>query len=299
MLSEKQWKGEAILRLALGALICVFAGTFLVVGLQKVHSPSSTTPLVLALVGASVLCLGGSLVLLKQVWEKEDPLAPLSAMLGCFCAGLMLGGWASRLVGTLHPSIGQMIISALSLQGAVLVLLFSFLHQHHSGWNDAFGLKNCWGIALGLGLATGCIFLPVGWLLQGVSAELMLRLHLQPEQQQVVQTLKTDHAAAARAVFAVISVVLVPPAEESFFRGILYPWVKRSGYPRLALWGTALAFAAIHANLMSFLPLTIFAVVLTLLYESTNNLLAPITAHAVFNAGNMVRLYLLENALAR
>lgn len=299
MLSEKYWKGEAILRLVLGTLICVFAGSFLAAGLQTAGSHSSTSRFVLVLVAASVLCLGASLGLLRHVWEKEEPLAPLSAMLGLFCAGLMLGGWAFRLAGTIHPSIGQMILSAFSLQGAVLLLLVPFLRQHQVGWAEAFGFGNHWAVAVGVGLAAGCIFLPVGWLLQGLSAEVMLRLHLQPEQQQVVQTLKTDHAAAARAVFAMISIVLVPPAEESFFRGILYPWLKRTGYHRLALWATALAFAAIHANAMSFLPLTVFAVVLALLYESTDNLLAPITAHAAFNAGNMLRLYLFEQALAR
>ena len=91
--------------------------------------------------------------------------------------------------------------------------------------------------------------------------------------------------------------VLVPPAEESFFRGILYPWIKRAGFPRLALWGTALAFAATHSNLMSFIPLAAFALALTLLYERTGNLLAPIAAHAFFNAANMAKLYFLESTL--
>ena len=34
------------------------------------------------------------------------------------------------------------------------------------------------------------------------------------------------------------------------------------------------------------------------LYEKTNNLLAPITAHALFNALNFVKLYLFEKALS-
>jgi len=191
-----------------------------------------------------------------------------------------------------------MILSALSLQGAFLVLLIPFLREHNVTLTDAFGLKHRWVLAVGLGVLVGCIFLPIGWILQGLSAELMSRLHLAPQQQQVVQTLETDHASAARAVFAVISIVLVPPAEESFFRGILYPWIKRAGYPQLALWGTSLAFAATHLNLMSFLPLTLFAVALAVLYEVTGNLLAPVTAHAAFNAANMVKLYVLDRALS-
>jgi membrane protease YdiL (CAAX protease family) len=38
------------------------------------------------------------------------------------------------------------------------------------------------------------------------------------------------------------------------------------------------------------LPLAVLALVLTVLYERTNNLLAPITAHMLFNAFNLARL---------
>jgi membrane protease YdiL (CAAX protease family) len=92
-----------------------------------------------------------------------------------------------------------------------------------------------------------------------------------------------------------LAVLLVPPAEEILFRGILYPWIKQAGYPRLALWGTALVFAGVHFNLVSFLPLAAFALVLAALYERTNNLLAPITAHALFNTLNFLLLLLQEH----
>ena len=48
------------------------------------------------------------------------------------------------------------------------------------------------------------------------------------------------------------------------FRGIFYPWAKQSGFPKLALWGTAVFFGAIHFNLISFIPLTLMAVALTI-----------------------------------
>ena len=67
------------------------------------------------------------------------------------------------------------------------------------------------------------------------------------------------------------------------FRGILYPVIKQLGHPQLALWGTSLLFATVHMNLASFLPLMVLALVLTALYERTNNLLAPIAAHVLFN----------------
>ena len=72
--------------------------------------------------------------------------------------------------------------------------------------------------------------------------------------------------------------------------------VKAAGFPRLALWGTALFFALIHFNLATFLPLLLLALVLTWLYEKTGNLLAPIAAHAAFNALQFAIFYLLPVA---
>jgi membrane protease YdiL (CAAX protease family) len=89
-------------------------------------------------------------------------------------------------------------------------------------------------------------------------------------------------------------VLLAPVAEEVLFRGILYPAIKQMGRPRLALWGTSLLFAAVHMNVVTFVPLAVLALVLTVLYERTNNLLAPITAHVLFNALNFGMLLVLQ-----
>jgi membrane protease YdiL (CAAX protease family) len=75
------------------------------------------------------------------------------------------------------------------------------------------------------------------------------------------------------------------------FRGIVYPTVKQAGFPRLALWGSAFLFAACHVNLVTFVPLVVLALALTFIYERTDNLWAPITAHALFNAMNFIILY--------
>jgi membrane protease YdiL (CAAX protease family) len=83
-------------------------------------------------------------------------------------------------------------------------------------------------------------------------------------------------------------------AEEMLFRGILYQWCKRIGFPRLGLWCTSLIFAAMHSNLASFIPLLVLAVTLVILYERTENLIAPIAAHSTFNAINFTLLYLQQ-----
>jgi membrane protease YdiL (CAAX protease family) len=49
-------------------------------------------------------------------------------------------------------------------------------------------------------------------------------------------------------------------------------------------------FAAIHGNLMTFVPLLVFALVLVALYERTDTLMAPFCLHASFNAVNFILL---------
>ena len=91
-----------------------------------------------------------------------------------------------------------------------------------------------------------------------------------------------------------VTILLAPFGEEMLFRGVVYPWIKQAGFPRLALWLSALIFAAFHVNLATFLPLFVLALALTILYERTNNLLAPVCAHALFNGFNFVQLYLSQ-----
>ena len=95
-----------------------------------------------------------------------------------------------------------------------------------------------------------------------------------------------------KLVLGALAVLGAPVLEEMFFRGILYPTIKQLGFPRVALWGTSLLFAAIHLNAASFIPFALLALALALLYEKTNNLLAPIATHACFNSLNLIMLCL-------
>ena len=148
-----------------------------------------------------------------------------------------------------------------------------------------------------LGLVVALIFLPLGWGLQQASALVMTHLphfKLEPQEQLPVHALRMSMSWGGRLALGAAAVLLAPVAEEALFRGIIYPAIKQFGYPRLALWGTSLLFAAVHMNVVTFVPLATLAVVLTMLYERTDNLLAPITAHVLFNALNFATLLVLQ-----
>ena len=56
------------------------------------------------------------------------------------------------------------------------------------------------------------------------------------------------------------------------------------------LFGVSALFAAIHFDAVTLVPLFALALALTWLYEKTDCLLAPIAAHSLFNAVNLVAL---------
>lgn len=189
-------------------------------------------------------------------------------------------------------SLGFVVLNSLGFHGSVLLAAAIVLGLDHLSWSDAFGFsKRPIGHAVLLGLSTALVFLPAAMVLQDVSLRLLEFFHFSTPLEPAVAEFDKATSWASRAYLVFFAVVLAPIAEEIFFRGILYTAIKQSGYPRLALWGSAFIFAFIHLTLAIFVPLVLLSLVLIWLYEKTDNLLAPITAHAVFNGINVVLMY--------
>jgi membrane protease YdiL (CAAX protease family) len=280
--------------------VCVCAGSVLQTVAHFAAAGGKISPKIFyPLAAAAVGGLMTSVVVIAKRWKFEHLLRRLLVLVVCLYPGLFLAVWLQKVAGpSVTPnSVGSTLLATLSFQGAALVLIAIFLRQQQVSWNEAFGFTNRWGYALLFGLIAGAFFLQVGWRLQEVCFQLITRFSQSPtlsEEQQPVQVLRIASSVTDRIALGSVTILLAPVAEELLFRGILYPWIKKAGFPNIAFWGTAVLFAAIHTNLVAFLPLFVLAVILTLLYEFTNNLLAPITAHAVFNATNFVMLYLTE-----
>lgn len=199
-------------------------------------------------------------------------------------------------------SVAQMAANITVLPVAILVSIIVWFQVNHRVYRspiwlaDTFGFnRNNTGRCLMLGLVTGLGLVLISMVLALLTSQLIQALGDQVEPQKLV-TLIAEESAKKENIptlifFVVMAVVVAPIAEEFLFRGILYPAIKQIGYPRVAAIGTALLFALFHVNLLTFASLTVVALGLIALYEFTDNLLAPITAHAVFNASNLIMLF--------
>jgi membrane protease YdiL (CAAX protease family) len=232
-------------------------------------------------------------------WGIEGAAKLCLAIVATFCFGMLLDGLLQEFHSKLAPGVSeakieffQMMISLIFLQAAALVWITLFLRKNGTDWSAAFGLGLCEPVsAVAYGILAGALFLPAALVMQRVSEVLMQWAHLTPELQAAVKELQSpDLSLAEKLMFGAAAIFIAPVAEEAVFRGILYPAIKQRGFPRLALWGTSAVFAIMHGNEATLLPLLVFALALVYLYETFENLLAPIAAHSLFNTANFLIL---------
>lgn len=167
------------------------------------------------------------------------------------------------------------------------VLVGRFLKRNDMTWTEAFGFTTR-RLARNIFLAIGSVVfvLPISLGLLWLSRKLMEFWFLKPELQTMVKALESAQSWDHYVLLGVTAIVLAPAWEELVFRGVLFSAVKQAGYPRLAWIGTSLLFAAVHVNLVTFLSLFAVGAVMAWLYQRTDNLVAPIFAHALFNGVN-------------
>ena len=237
-------------------------------------------------------------MLSAKPWRLEMVLWFCAAQAAALCAGLTLIAVLQKAgFAAFQPpaGAGAVLIGTLTFQGATWILIPFFLRQHQMDWQDAFGLRRAkldrvWFPAI----PAVIVFLPVAAVLQAVLIHTFNRIGLPPETEAAVTVLAAVQSVWLRVYLITFYIVIGPVAEEFIFRGMLYPFFKQRSHPLLAWFLVSFLFALVHWDLVAFLPLFLFALILTWLYEFTGNLLAPITAHAFFNMAGVLIFYFGE-----
>jgi membrane protease YdiL (CAAX protease family) len=233
-------------------------------------------------------------MLSAKPWRGEVVLQFCGVLLFSFWFGIMFAVLLQKAgFAAFQPpdGFGVVLLTTLGFQGATCALIPVFLRQHQAGWREAFGfsrpqLPRVLFTTVGMTI----LILPAVWLLQYLSVLALTRLGWPPEEQTAVALIAGAKSWWMQAYLGLFAAVLAPVAEEFIFRGMLYPLVKQLGSPRSAWFGVNALFALIHLDLGTLIPLFALALALTWLYERTDNLLAPITAHSLFNVANLVLL---------
>ena len=232
----------------------------------------------------------------RNPWQPELVLLFGGTQLLCFAAGILTASLLHKfgVAGFRQDDdFGNILLATMSFQGVTWVLIPVLLRLNQIHWRDAFGLRKVdFFRALAWAMAALIVVLPVVLTLNFLSETALEKAGWQPKSQAAVELLNDAPLWPTGIYLGVFAVVLAPVAEEFIFRGVLFPFVKQLGWPKLAWFGVSFLFALIHGAAAIFIPLFVLALALTWLYEKTGNLLAPIVVHGLFNAANLALLIL-------
>ena len=188
---------------------------------------------------------------------------------------------------------GSVLVATLCFHGAALVLGGIFLEFFCGGLIETLGLRHP-NLRQHLRL-TGIVLLvalPLMLGLKFVSELALQKMGWKIEDQRAVEMFGNVKSMGLKVYLGFFAVIIAPMAEEFIFRGVLFSSIHKLGWPKCAWIVPSLLFALIHNNAPIFLPLFFFALALTWLYQKTGGLLAPMLAHALFNATNLGLLFL-------
>lgn len=241
-------------------------------------------------------------MLSNKPWKPDTVTFFGAGVFACLSFGMLGASGLSMLLSDVKAAdreFYRFLPGAFGLHVAPVFLAHYFLRENGVRWGEFLGTSRpALGRAIFTAVLVALVATPLALTLNAYSAEIITALQRKPaELQSSMKLLEISYTLGKRIIFIFAGVVLAPVAEEIIFRGVLYATVKQAGYPRLALFGTSLFFAAFHMNTMAFVPLTFFAIVMTLLYERTGRLIAPIVAHATFNAANILA-YFVQHKMA-
>jgi len=234
-------------------------------------------------------------MLSPKPWRAEAVIQLIMGVFACLCLGVLTATVLRQagVAGFKSPdSFANILLATLSFQGAAWGLIFVFLKRQGIDWRDAIGLRNenlKKSLRFAVLVLGPTLLVVLG--LQQLSALALEKMGWLAEDQRTIDLIANTKSWWLRGYLMFFAVVLAPVAEEFIFRGVLFPFIKQLGWPKLAWFGVSFLFALIHVNAPTFVPLFVFALVLTWLYQKTDCLLAPMVAHSLFNSTNLLILY--------
>ncbi|MBI3869434.1 MAG: CPBP family intramembrane metalloprotease [Verrucomicrobia bacterium] len=180
-------------------------------------------------------------------------------------------------------------LATVCLQFGFFWVLRQFLRDERMGWNELLqGGCARPRQAIPFGICAGLCCLVLMWPVSALSSWFWKQMHHASHLQQPLLVLQQAEHPLQLAFFSVVALAAAPFFEEVFFRGLLYSSLRQRGWG----WGagvlSAVLFGAIHFDVEKFMPLAFLGWILVFVYESTGTLLAPILAHATFNAANLI-----------
>ena len=173
-------------------------------------------------------------------------------------------------------------VSMLCLDTFVILLVLAFASEKGSSAWRALGFSGFSPVTDGL---RGYLMaFPWLVLLVALAVKATQWFHLTPPVEPIQELVFQEQRGEVLGLVLLLACVIGPVAEELFFRGVLYPAIRKRTSRLAATLLSGAAFSLVHTNVVGFLPIMALGCLLAHLYESTGSLASPLAVHIVHNS---------------
>jgi len=181
------------------------------------------------------------------------------------------------------------LANTLLVDGVALIGGFWFFRSGWAArppWRSPLAVP--WGkVRFSLGSYLTCV--PLFLLLLTVMTLVLRALKVEPPPQALFTMYMFEERGAVVRLLLGLAVLVGPVAEEVFFRGLIYRWLRH----RVGVWPGLLTssflFALLHTDWVAFVPILALGLLFGWVYERTGSLAAPAAVH-IFHNGAMLYL---------
>lgn len=238
---------------------------------------------VMAFVATRVFSLGGAQVEIERFGRAE---AIAAFVVGCYFG--LNGLFSFNYDGPPAEMTTQILAIHVVIMMSIFLVVIGSVNGAGLGLRVLFGLdRDRYFVIIGLGLLLALC----SWPLVGAGALLTQNYAADPKElQPMVKFFLNAKWGPERWLIILSAGLLAPIWEEVFFRGLIYGVAKRYGGMAAAMIFNAALFAFVHGSMPALGGLFVLALCLTLAYEFTGSILAPIALHVAFNCSSLVRM---------
>jgi membrane protease YdiL (CAAX protease family) len=146
------------------------------------------------------------------------------------------------------------------------------------------------GVWMSRAVVVALVFIP---LLGLIAQAIQLILGLPLENPQLEFLVPRDFTWPGAIAMIILGGIAVPFAEELFFRGVLYRWLRDRWGIWVGLIASSLVFGALHGDIAVAGATAVMGLILGWFYERSRSLWPSILIHAINNTVKLVLLYAL------
>jgi len=177
--------------------------------------------------------------------------------------------------------------------GIVLVYFVTFKYKQSFFKTLGLNVRNVVRGAI-LGLASYVSYLPFLFVALLTSLGLSSFFKMAPEENPLLNVFSIEGRPWLIFYFVLCICFIGPIIEELFFRGFLYPALRKKIGPVLSILISSALFSLLHMTFVGFLPILFLGILLAYMYEKSGSLLPSITIHIIHNSSITLFLFIIK-----